>query len=568
MTDLEIPFEKDRRGHYRFFEILPGVLSWTLLFTPLILSFFTVTIGYTDINLAVVFILAYLLIFFVRSVAYSTRGLAGYRLMKHHMKLDWQGLGADIDVGEPTGQTITRPKWHFDNLRRWNERGQVLRPSELLHAVIIATVNESREVLEPTIQAVLDADYDSKQVILVLAYEGRSGAEAEKRVHALLKLYGGHFKHAMAVKHPAGIAGEIIGKGGNITCAGRELQKYLESNNLDPAKVIVTTLDADNRPDKRYFAALSYMYCVVPDPLKASYQPLPMFTNNIWDAPTLMRVIAVGNNLFYIVNTQRPHLSRNFSAHGQSMRALIDMDFWSVRTIVEDGHHFWRSYFHFDGDYRVYPLSIPIYQDAVLADGYWRTLKAQFYQLRRWTYGASDIAYIADKGFWHKNKAPKLDVLGKLLRSLEGHVTWATGPLLIYFAAFIPPLFHADILAAAQLPLIVSRVQRIGIIGLLATIYVCLITLPPRPARYKRHHSVFMLTQWIFLPVTSIAYGCLAAFNSQTRLIFKKYLSTFDVTEKATVDALGRRSSTAADPTAKRGKRWFRRKKRRRKPRV
>ena len=154
-----------------------------------------------------------------------------------------------------------------------------------------------------------------------------------------------------------------------------------------------------------------------------------MFTNNIWDAPTLMRVIATGNNLFYIVTTQRPHLSRNFSAHAQSMRALIDMDFWSVRTIVEDGHHFWRSYFHFDGDYRVYPLSIPIYQDAVLAEGYSRTMKAQFVQLRRWTYGASDVAYVADKGFFHKNKASRFDVVAKFFRLLEGHVTWANRPL-------------------------------------------------------------------------------------------------------------------------------------------
>lgn len=537
MTDLEIPFEKDRRGHYRFFEILPGALSWTLLLLPLILSLINVT-------LAVFFILCYLLIFFVRSVAYTSRALAGYRTMKRHMRLDWNGLAADVEAGRPTDRKIQRPKWHFNNLKRYlaKDPAEAFKPSELVHAVIIATVNESREVLEPTIQAVLGSDFDPKRIILVMAYEGRAGKQAEERVQELVKLYGPKFRHAMAVKHPAGVPGEIVGKGANITHAGRALKRYLAKEKFDPEKVIVTTLDADNRPDPRYFAALTYVYCVAPDPLKASYQPLPMFTNNIWDAPMLMRVIAVGNNLFYIVTTQRPHLSRNFSAHGQSMRALIDMDFWSVRTIVEDGHHFWRSYFHFDGDYRVYPLSIPIYQDAVLAEGYLRTLKAQFIQLRRWTYGASDVAYVADKGFWHRNKTNKFDVIAKFFRLLEGHVTWATGPLLIYFAAFIPPLIHPQNLAANQLPLIVSRVQRVGILGLLATIYVCLITLPPRPARYKRHHHIFMLAQWIFLPVTSVAYGCLAAFNSQTRLMFKRYLSKFDVTEHATVSAAGRPS--------------------------
>jgi hypothetical protein len=350
------------------------------------------------------------------------------------------------------------------------------------------------------------------------------------------------------------VPGEIIGKGANITYAGRALQTYLAAEQLNPARVIVTTLDADNRPDRRYFAALSYLYCVAPDPLKASYQPLAMFTNNIWDAPTLMRIIATSNNLFYIVGTQRPHLARNFSAHSQSMRSLIDMDFWSVRTIVEDGHHFWRSYFHHDGDYRVYPLSIPIYQDAVLADGYLKTMRAQFVQLRRWTYGASDVAYIADKGFWHKNNAPRLDVLTKFLRLLESHVTWAVGPLLVFFAALIPHLVNSQNLAALQLPLLVQRVQIVALVGVAASVYVCLVTLPPRPARHKRHRSLLMLLQWVGLPIISnIGFSCLAAFNSQTRLMFKRYLNRFDVTEKATINARGQRHSTRADPSSTSG---------------
>ncbi|MEI6756152.1 MAG: hypothetical protein WCK80_04040, partial [bacterium] len=464
MTDIEIPFEKDRKGHYRFFEILPGALSWTIISLPIILSLINAT-------LAVFFIVAYLLIFFVRSVAYSTRAVEGYREMKHHKSLDWNALAAEVEAQKVLPVKIDRPKWHLKNLSRLSVRKDPINPSNILHAVIIATVNESREVLEPTIQAVINSDYDSKKIMLVIAYEARAGKQTEDRVNSLVKLYGKNFKHAMAVKHPADIPNEVIGKGGNVTCAGRELQKYLESAKIDPRRVLVTTLDADNRPDKKYFAALSYLYSVVPDQQKASYQPLPMFTNNIWDAPTLMRVIATGNNLFYIVGTRRQHLSRNFSAHAQPMQALIDMDFWSVRTIVEDGHHFWRSYFHFDGDYRVYPLSVPIYQDAVLADGYWRTMKAQFVQLRRWTYGASDIAYIADKGLWTKNNAPKLDVFAKLFRTLEGHVSWATGTILVYFAAFIPPLIHPQNLAANELPLIVSNVQRIGILGLLVSVY-------------------------------------------------------------------------------------------------
>lgn len=543
MTDLEIPFEKDRKGHYRFFEILPGALSYLLLLLPLILTLINVT-------LAVFFILFYLLVFFIRSVGYSIRGIHGYIDMKRHMRLDWNGLAADIDAGQVLdANKIERPWWHQKNLDRLDTRLYQIKPKELIHVAIVATVNESREVLEPTIQAILNSDYDPKKVILVIAYEARAGKPAETRVKELIKLYGKQFKHAMAVKHPSNLPHEIVGKGGNITFAGREVEKYVTRKGIDPKRVLVTTLDSDNRVDRRYFACLSYLYCVVPNPVRASYQPLAMYTNNIWDAPTMMRVLATGNNLFYIVNTKRPHLSRNFSAHAQPLQSLIETDFWSTRTVVEDGHQFWRSYFRYDGDYRVYPFSIPIYQDAVLAEGYLKTLKAQFIQLRRWTYGASDVAYIADKGFWQDGKAPKADVLAKLLRTLESHVTWATGPLIVYFAAFIPPFLSPQNLAANQLPLIVSQVQRVGLAGLLVSLYVCLVTLPPRPARHKRHRSIFMLLQWVLLPVTSVVYGCAAAFNSQTRLIFKRYLSRFDVTEKTTVMASGKKVSTVADPS-------------------
>jgi hypothetical protein len=551
MPDLEIPYEKDRKGHYRFFEMLPGLLSWSLLILPFVLSYVNFTIKNITVNAAVVFILFYLLIYFVRSMGYTQRALGGYRAMKRQLKLNWPELLNDLELGQSSDVAIERPKWHFDNMKRVSGFTDPIKPSEVLHAIIIATVNETREVLEPTIQAIIASEYDCKRVILVFAYEGRAGKPTAERVQELTAAYKDNFYAALAYAHPANIPGEIIGKGGNITHAGRQLQKYLEAEQIDPAKVLVTTLDADNRPDKRYLPALTYVYCAAPKRLHASYQPLPMFTNNIWDAPTLMRVIATGNNLFYLVGTQRAHLARNFSAHAQPMQSLIEMDFWSVRTIVEDGHHFWRSYFHYEGDYRVYPLSIPIYQDAVLANGYLRTMKAQFIQLRRWTYGASDVAYVAEQGFYRKNRANKWDVTAKFLRLLENHVGWATGAILVLGAAFIPPLLHPQNIGALNLPIIVSRVQRIGIVGLLASVYVCLLTLPPRPARYKRHRSVLMVLQWALTPVSGIGFGSLAALNSQTRLIFRWYPSKFDVTEKAVVTQAGKTLSSDADPTRK-----------------
>jgi len=532
MTDIEIPYAKDRGRRYRFFEILPGALSWTALFLPLILSLINVSV-------AAIFILIYLLINFTRAVSAAIRALHGYSVLRKHQKLDWQQLDAELQAGEISSAEAIRPRWHYDNLLRLSVQPMIVKPDEVLHAIIVATYNEAREVLEPTIKSILSSEYDMKRVIFILAFEERGGERVEQQSKELVAAYKNQFFHAMAVKHPKDIPGELIGKGGNVTYAGRELQKYLKQQHIDPLRVVVTTLDSDNRPDKKYLATLTYAYCSCPDPVRASFQPVSVYNNNIWDAPAPMRVLATGNSFFHIVQSLRPHTLRNFSSHAQGMASLIETDFWSVRTIVEDGHQYWRSYFRFEGKYQVYPLHIPIYQDAVLSDTYRRTIKAQFVQLRRWTYGASDIAYIVDKGFFHKNKIPRFSIWTRTLRSLEGHVTWAAGPILVLVGGFIPSVVHPQSLAANELPLIVSHVQTIALGFMVATIFICLKTLPPKPARYKRHRTLFMVLQWAYLPLTTIFYNSFAAFYSQTRLMLGKYMDKFDVTEKAVVTAKG-----------------------------
>jgi len=536
MSRYEIPYEQDRHGWYRFFEVLPGLLSYGMLALPIALSLINVT-------LAAVFIFIYLLVNFARGIAGAIRALHGYHVMREHQKLPWSQMLHELEEGEVSTPQVKRPKWHLGALARSKVQPLLMPPSQVVHVVIIATYKESREILQPTIESVIASDFNMKNVIFVLAYEGRAGEATEKLATSLVGEYKKKkiFMDALAIKHPV-LPGEILGKGGNINYAARQLTEYLKGHNIDPVRVMVTTLDADNRPDKNYLNALTYAYVAAPDPIHASYQPVSLYTNNIWDAPAPMRVIATGNSLFNLVVSLRQHALRNFSSHAQPMAALIETDFWSARTVVEDGHQFWRSYFTFQGQYRVLPLHLPICQDAVLSESYRKTLRAQFVQLRRWTYGASDIAYVAHYGFFKKNKISKFDLWTKFWRLLEGHVTWAVGPVLVLVSGFMPALFHPKSFTANELPLIVSRVQTVGILALIITVFMALRTLPPKPARYRHHRTLFMVLQWVYFPVTTLFYNSLAAFNSQTRLIFKKYLTKFDVTEKTVVTAAGQKT--------------------------
>jgi cellulose synthase/poly-beta-1,6-N-acetylglucosamine synthase-like glycosyltransferase len=529
MRSIEIPQPEDRDWKYRLFEILPAFLTFSILALPVIL-------GKIAPKITAYLLVAYLLLWFMRAVGLDIRSIQGWRTMKEHKNLPWRQMLVDLQNLEPTAKKV--PKWHARNLKRVGRNIPHTRvlPSDVYHAVIIAFYNESRDIVEPTVQSVLDTDFDHKKIILYLAYEERGGPEIEAMAHDLVKKFGQDFYCVAAVKHPANIKGEVIGKGGNVTYAGRRLQEYLEKQNIDPINVLVTTLDSDNRPDKQYFGALTYTYCSTEEPKHASYQPITMYTNNIWDAPAPMRVIATGNSFWNVVLSLRPHLLRNFSAHAQPMAALIDTDFWSVRTIVEDGHQFWRTWFRYDGNYQVFPIYVPIYQDAVLTEKYRKTLKMQFVQVRRWAWGASDIAYVANQAFFKINNIPPHKKIAKFFRLLEGHLSWSTAPLVLLLAAYPLLFFHTSSIKfgflANELPQYASGLQRIAMVGILISLYLSMRSLPPKPLRYKRHRNIWMIIQWVYLPITSIVYSAAAAIYAQTRLALGKYLG-FVVTEKA-----------------------------------
>jgi hypothetical protein len=181
---------------------------------------------------------------------------------------------------------------------------------------------------------------------------------------------------------------------------------------------------------------------------------------------------------------------------------------------------------------------VPIYQDAVLSETLPKTLKAQFVQLRRWMYGASDVPYVAQNLFSKSRTVPFWDGVSKFYRLLEGHVSMVYQSPLAAFGGWIPLLLNNSAsrsLVAHQLPTTISGIQQFAALGILITVFVSLKMLPPKPDRYKKSRTIFMVLQWFLMPITSICYGSAAAAYSQTRLALGKYLDKFDVTQKGTV---------------------------------
>lgn len=536
MIGIEIPVGK-RSRQYRFFEILPGALTYGIVLLVIALSVFLPLV-------AAVVILLVVCVMFVKAIGMAVASMRGASDLRRAKTVDWAACLGDLENAEK----MLNKRVHLLRSKKFGARQHVLnldmlteapgefpKPSEIYHAVIIALYNESYDVLEPTLRAICESNYDVKRLIVTIAYEKRGGEQAMESVRLARENYGKKFKDFLAFEHPDDLPNEVIGKGGNITFAGRGVEKYLQEEGIDSKNVVVTTLDCDNIVSKDYFAYLTYAWITEPKRQRMSFQPVCVFTNNIWDVPAPMRVVATGNSFWNIISSMREHSLRNFASHAQGMAGLIAMDFWSTRTIVEDGHQYWRSYFHFDGDYSVKPMHVEVGQDAVLSGSYWKTLKAQFVQLRRWAYGCSDVAYVANNMLKENMRVKPMAGWSRFMRLLDGHVSQGYVAPLIAVGGWLPLLLNSEsvrIFSVNQLPIIIGQIQTVAVVGIVITVFFSFKLLPPRPAKYKKSRTLAMILQWVLMPVTAIVYASSAAFYSQTRLMLGRYMERFDVTDK------------------------------------
>ncbi|MBQ1344356.1 hypothetical protein IIY59_01330 [Candidatus Saccharibacteria bacterium] len=530
----EIPLGK-RTKKYRFFEMLPAILSYSMIILLFLLSIISPIIGSVYVLFVVVMML-------VKAAGIAVRTLQGNRVVKSAMKVNWRKRLDDLSNPE---EALKKTKKNINNTYNAKEHianleniianpSEFPKPNDIYHIVIVTMYDEGLETMVPTFDSLLESDFDLSRMIVFLAYEERGGEQTKHNAETLYKKYQNSFCDMVLSEHPANISNEVVGKGANLTYAGGKISEYVKKKSIDISNVIITTLDSDNHPHKSYFSIVAYEFIVHEERNNLSYQPVSLFTNNIWDAPAMMRIIAISNSFWNLICTMRPHVLRNFASHSQPLKALQGMNYWSKRTIVEDGHQYWRSLFYFEGNYATLPIRVPIYQDAVLSDTIWRTMKAQFIQLRRWDYGASDVAYVGNYLFSKERRVRLLSLIPKFVRLIDSHVTLAATAPIVVFGGWVPLLFSLQSRAMVVhfLPTLVGIVQTVGSIGLIITILLSLRLIPPRPKHYPWWRSILMVAQWVLMPLVSIIYSSCAAFYSQTRLFLGLYMENFDVTKK------------------------------------
>lgn len=508
---------RDRRI-YRACEILPGFLSWVTLVGLLGLSYFK--------PLWVAFFIIVFDVYWLLLVLYMGIHLfVAYRRLQINSQEDWEAKCRNLESGEDKGRdpnSLIRQGW------TWRD---------LTHLIILPTYNESLEVIRPTFQSLVDDGYPLEKMVVVLAMEERAGPEALERAKAIEREFGDKFGRFMYTVHPDGIPGEIKGKGANQAWAAKEVKKkVIDPEGFDYDKIVVSVFDIDTMVRPGYFFCLSYKFLTVDQPHRASYQPVPVYHNNIWEAPFFARVAASSNTFWQMMQQIRQEKLSTYSSHSMSFRTLMDIGFWSTTMVSEDSRIFWHSFLFYKGDYRVEPLYFPVSMDVTMDETFFQTARNLYKQQRRWGWGVENVPYLMFNLIKGRGQLPTKEVVNKILVQIYGFHSWATNALIIAVVGWMPILLGGEqfntTVVSGNLPAVTRGLMTTAMVGLVFSAIISTLLLPKRPKKYKLHKSIIMVAQWAILPASIIIFGSIPALEAQTRLMLGKYLG-FWVTPKA-----------------------------------
>ncbi len=542
----------------RILEVIPGILTWATLIGMFVFSFFLpVFVAY--------FIIIFDIYWILRTIFIAYYSIDGYKKLKAGKNIDWwercQNIRNPAKFREMISARILKMQ---ESLRERNgmarrdvkvlkkeisrqgkylqeveaiekNKDQILDWREIIHVVMLPTATEPAEVIEPAIAAIAEANFPNEQIIILLATEERENeANRTEKVNYLKNKFAGVFRDFIVTTHKVR-DDEMKAKGSNATFAARELVKYLREKNIDFQRVIFSNFDCDSVAHREYFAALTYEYIIDPKRLQRSYQPLPMYHNNLWDTNAFVRVIVTGSSFWHIFQSTRADGMVTFSSHSEPFDTLYKVNFWPVNMISEDSIIYWKCFTYYNGDYKVKPIYLPISLDAVLAETYWKTIVNQYKQKRRWAYGIENFPVIM-RAIAPNKKISFKKKLRTAFEMLEGHHSWATASLILAVLGWLPLILGGDDfnqqVLAHNLPIYTRYLMILAMTGLTVSMSLSFLLLPPRPEKYSRWRNIYMLLQWALVPIIAPFLGSLPAIDSQTRILLGKYFGEFWVTEK------------------------------------
>jgi cellulose synthase/poly-beta-1,6-N-acetylglucosamine synthase-like glycosyltransferase len=487
---------RNDRFIHRLLEILPGLVSWSLILFPVWGSFFIpLVVAY--------YILAFDVYWFYRSISMAFFTLLSYFKIRASQKYDW--LKDIKDFGD------------------WQK---------IHHIIIIPTFKEPIYMLRRNLHSIKQQSFPKNRVSIVLAFEQREGKAAQEKAKVLKTEFGRSFANILTTFHPD-IQGEVKGKSSNTSYAAKIAKKIIINKlkvNLD--YTLITLADADTCLHEEYLSCLTYKFLDSPERYNLIFQPAIMYYNNIWRIPAPIRVFSTTSTLVQIGLLSRKDRLINFSTYSTSLKMIDHIGYWDVDVIPEDYRLFFKAFFILKGKLEVEPIFLPVFADAVLSTSFWKTMKNQYEQVKRWAWGVSDDAYIIKKWLTVPG-LPFLDKTIRVFKVIEDHFLWPVNWFIITLGATLPPLINKDFsrtIIGKRLPQTASFILTLTLIALMVALYID-IKQRPKIENISIWRKIIIPFEFLLLPVIGFFFTALPGLDAHTRLMLGRYIE-YRVTEK------------------------------------
>lgn len=533
---------------YRLFEIFPALLTWATLVAMFVFSAYLPTA-------VAVFIILFDIYWLLKTFYLSFHLRTTFTEMRKNLKIDWiaELKKMKSDTNNPTpdyggGIRGIRINSDFsDRLRDWQS---------VYHLVILPMVDEPPDVVLESFESLARIEYPKEKMFVVLATEERVGEKARMTAERVRERFGNVFGKFLITTHPQNLSGEIPGKGANETWAAKEAKRLIidplisrdtnntnsirmsqvaEPNNicgvrinsdfsdrLSYENILVSVFDVDTQVYPHYFSRLTYVFLNAAHPYRSSFQPIPLFTNNVYHVPALARIVSFSSTFWQMMQQSRPERLTTFSSQSLPFQTLLDIGYWETNMVSEDSRVFWQCFLRYDGDFRVEPLLYPVSMDANAGPTFWQTMANLYRQQRRWAWGAENIPYMLT-GFLKSAAISWRKKLYWTFNVIEGFHSWATNSLMIFALGWLPLFLGGErfnySMLSYSLPQITRWIIQISMVGIVTSAIVSILLLPPREKEFRFWHYFIYFFQWALLPITLIVFGAIPAIEAQTRLM-------------------------------------------------
>jgi hypothetical protein len=485
----------------RVLEIIPGATSWGIIVFLISLAFFR------PVTCAVA-IITFDFYWIIRTSYLTTLLIMAYRKLAKQESYDWLAACRAL-----------KDNGRFDSVYQ---------------LVIFPIYKEGPEILRASLEALKNSHYPKEKMLVVLAFEERN-KDARANAALLEKEFKASFFGYLSTFHPDGIEGETRTKGANATWAAQKAKEALGAKGIRDEQVVISCFDADTCVNKEYFGCLAYHFLTAPHPHQASYQPMPVYNNNIWHAPSFARLVEISASFCQLIESMRLEKFVTFSSHSMSFKTLVDIGYWPVNMISDDSVVYWKAFLHYKGEYRVIPLYVTVSMDAAYGRNFFRTLVVQYKQKRRWAWGVENFPFVVSR-FIRDNEIPLFQKVSRSFHLLESHVSWAVWATIIIFmppiAVFLGGSAFSQLTAIGHnLPRVTGALFNLTVITSAVWILLSWTILPPRPKDVKWTKNLIMVIEWVLVPFIILFLGSTPALDAQTRLMCARYME-FNPTEK------------------------------------